>query len=179
MSKINLDDLIKVREDVLDENTSNHTLEIKEDHTLTVDIHEILTEWAARCDTGCPVYGNLADMVHLQHILDEYNIALPFDRITEAKGDSKTASTPTQLYGWPTLDSFMPRCPQTVRNYIAKEILDIVNNNDTTKKTLDDLYGTRTVEALSNFKFDTDTIKKMRNIILKDKYIIVICFHQE
>jgi hypothetical protein len=49
-----------------------------------IDYNAILTEWSYRCDSGSPVYGKDKDMIHLQNILDENNIPLPFDRITEA-----------------------------------------------------------------------------------------------
>ena len=49
-----------------------------------IDYNAILTEWSYRCDSGSPVYGNVKDMIHLQNILDENNIPLPFERITEA-----------------------------------------------------------------------------------------------
>lgn len=49
-----------------------------------IDYDSILTEWSYRCDSGSPVYGKHKDMIHLQNILDENNIPLPFERITEA-----------------------------------------------------------------------------------------------
>jgi hypothetical protein len=58
-----------------------------------IDYNAILTEWSYRCDSGSPVYGNVKDMIHLQNILDENNIPLPFERITEAPAAASSVST--------------------------------------------------------------------------------------
>lgn len=58
--------------------------EIVADQPVSIDINAILTEWSYRCDSGYPLMGKPADMIHLQNILDESNIPLPFERIVEA-----------------------------------------------------------------------------------------------
>ena len=54
-----------------------------EEH-ISINTERILEEWSYRCESGYPTYGKREDMIHLQNILDENNIPLPFERITEA-----------------------------------------------------------------------------------------------
>lgn len=72
-------------------------LESKED--IAINYEDILREWSYRCDSGSPVYGNTKDMIHLQNILDENNIPLPFDRISEAPADHSITDDYAMLYG--------------------------------------------------------------------------------
>jgi hypothetical protein len=86
MDAINLDDLIK-SEEKIEPTVVGGAMGMEpipvEEH-VSVNTEHILEEWSYRCESGYPTYGKQEDMIHLQNILDENNIPLPFERITEA-----------------------------------------------------------------------------------------------
>lgn len=61
------------------------------DEMTTFNIESVIEEWAFRCNNGYPIYGKMEDMIHLQNILDERSIPLPFNRITITE-DEKVAA---------------------------------------------------------------------------------------
>jgi hypothetical protein len=87
MDAINLDDLIK-SEEKIEPTVVGGAMGMEpipvEEH-VSINSEHILEEWSYRCESGYPTYGKQEDMIHLQNILDENNIPLPFERITEAQ----------------------------------------------------------------------------------------------
>jgi hypothetical protein len=85
MDAINLDDLIK-SEEKIEPTVVGGAMGMEpipvEEH-VSVNTEHILEEWSYRCESGYPTYGKREDMIHLQNILDERSIPLPFERITE------------------------------------------------------------------------------------------------
>lgn len=59
---------------------------------LNIDYDKLISEWSYRCRRGYPIWGDIEDMLVLQTILEEYNIPLPFKRIT-AKSVINNANT--------------------------------------------------------------------------------------
>lgn len=87
---VNLDDMFqseeKIEPTVVGGAMGMQPIEPEEPVTeaITFDLDTVLEEWSYRCASGFPTYGKTEDMIHLQNILDERNIPLPFKRITEA-----------------------------------------------------------------------------------------------
>jgi hypothetical protein len=86
---VNLDDMFKSEEKieptVVGGAMGMEPIEIEPvEEVVSFDIDTILDEWSYRCASGFPTYGKTEDMLHLQSILDERAISLPFERITEA-----------------------------------------------------------------------------------------------
>jgi hypothetical protein len=85
---VNLDDMFKSEEKieptVVGGAMGMEPIEIEPvDEVVSFDIDTVLEEWSYRCASGFPTYGKTEDMLHLQSILDERNVPLPFERITE------------------------------------------------------------------------------------------------
>jgi hypothetical protein len=81
-NKLSLDSLLTESQDNAQETVITES--VVETSIPNIDLGAILREWSYRCDSGYPVYGKDKDMIHLQNILDENHIPLPFDRIVEA-----------------------------------------------------------------------------------------------
>jgi hypothetical protein len=81
-NKLSLESLLNESQDNARETVITES--VVETSIPNIDLDAILREWSYRCDSGYPVYGKDKDMIHLQNILDENHIPLPFDRIVEA-----------------------------------------------------------------------------------------------
>jgi hypothetical protein len=64
-----------------------------------IDIDTILREWSWRCDKGYPDFNNISDRIRLQEVLDELNIPLPFDKISEAPVSPLSKKAPSNIEG--------------------------------------------------------------------------------
>lgn len=82
-------DTVSETVELISESVSNSVI------TENFNFDDILLEWSYRCDKGYPVWGDVSDMWHLQCILEELGVEVPFDRIAEApkKKLSQTAKT--------------------------------------------------------------------------------------
>jgi hypothetical protein len=82
---VNLDDMFK-SEEKIEPTVVGGAMGMEpipvEEH-VSINSEHILEEWSYRCESGYPIYGKREDMIHLQNILDERSIPLPFERITE------------------------------------------------------------------------------------------------
>jgi hypothetical protein len=83
---IRLDDLLtesieiqSTESDIITESTQS-----SENTAVLIDTESVLLEWSYRCDKGYPTWGDTNDMWHLQCILEERGIEVPFPKITEA-----------------------------------------------------------------------------------------------
>jgi hypothetical protein len=85
-----------------------------EEH-ISINTEHILEEWSYRCESGYPTYGKRDDMIHLQNILDERSISLPFERIMTINEDVASKEELIQLIQTTEL-------PDKVLQYIARQV---------------------------------------------------------
>jgi len=88
---INLDEILNSNEEISSEEpieivneSITETAKPLEENAPLLDIDAIVTEWSYRCDSGCPDFNNLSDRFKLQEVLEEMQVELPFERMSEA-----------------------------------------------------------------------------------------------
>ena len=118
---VNLDDMFqseeKIEPTVVGGAMGMQPIETEEPVTeaITFDLDTVLEEWSYRCASGFPTYGKTEDMIHLQNILDERNIPLPFERIMMVNEDVASKEELIQLIQNTEL-------PDRVLQYIARQV---------------------------------------------------------
>jgi predicted regulator of amino acid metabolism with ACT domain len=198
MSKLNLDKLIEVNtgnvppeviaridlvnkfnltQSVVDRMTSAEVIleyEILKnkstDGPLKIDIDDILLEWSYRCETGFPVYGNISDMICLQEILDERNIDLPFERITEISSSDimdqinpKLIESISKLGKFDEFNKYVKEC-WSRDNMLSRSIITSVNELTDTDELATIFKSIKNIDGLSKITVTSGLNAKLFSI---------------
>jgi hypothetical protein len=136
-----------------------------EEH-VSVNTEHILEEWSYRCESGYPIYGKREDMIHLQNILDENNIPLPFNRITEDDTNIHT-EVPLVQEAVATKEDLIQLIqttdlPDNVLQYIARQIDGLSSESSVIQALRDKRYDEQTAKRIFDKAVELDSYSQLR-----------------
>ena len=167
---VNLDDMFKSEEKieptVVGGAMGMEPIEIEPvEEVVSFDIDTILDEWSYRCASGFPTYGKTEDMLHLQNILDERAIPLPFERIMMVNEDVASKEELIQLIQNTEL-------PDRVLQYIARQVDSLSVEGSVIEVLKTKGYDDQHAKRIFDKAVETNSYESLRTYLSSPKKMI-------